>query len=203
MTTTLADRVSGLYRATAGSVRIDGLDLNQLHPADVRRHIGHAGQDSSLFFGSIRDNITLGQPHASDVQIDLAADASGVTEFTRHHPEGLDRQVGEGGRMLSSGQRQTVLLARALLMRPPLLLLDEPGSHMDNRAELRLRRMLKSLPRSQTLLLVTHKSSMLDVVDRVIVMEGGRIVADGPKQQVLSALNEGRVAGRKQEVNRG
>jgi len=200
---TLQRLVSGLYRATAGSVRIDGLDLNQLHPADVRRHIGHAGQDSSLFFGSIRDNITLGQPHASDVQIDLAADASGVTEFTRHHPEGLDRQVGEGGRMLSSGQRQTVLLARALLMRPPLLLLDEPGSHMDNRAELRLRRMLKSLPRSQTLLLVTHKSSMLDVVDRVIVMEGGRIVADGPKQQVLSALNEGRVAGRKQEVNRG
>ncbi|MHC9037994.1 ATP-binding cassette domain-containing protein, partial [Cobetia marina] len=105
--------------------------------------------------------------------------------------------------MLSSGQRQTVLMARALLMRPPLLLLDEPGSHMDNRAELRLRRMLKSLPRTQTMVLVTHKSSMLEVVDRVIVMEGGRIVADGPKDKVLNALNEGRVSGRKQEAQRG
>lgn len=185
--------MSGLYRSTAGSVRIDGLDINQIHPADVRRHIGFAGQDSSLFFGSIRDNIILGQPYASDESVQRAADIAGVGEFTRRDPDGLDRQIGEGGRLLSSGQRQAVLLARAILTNPALLLLDEPGSHMDNRAEAMLRRTLRELPRSQTVVLVTHKSSMLEVVDRIIVLDSGRVIADGPKQTVLKALNEGRV----------
>ncbi|GHB25906.1 type I secretion system permease/ATPase [Salinicola rhizosphaerae] len=186
--------MSGLYRSTEGSVRIDGLDINQIHPADVRRHIGFAGQDSALFFGSIRENIILGQPYASDESVQRAADIAGVSEFTRRDPDGLDRQVGEGGRLLSSGQRQAVLLARAILTNPSLLLLDEPGSHMDNRAEALLRRTLRDLPRSQTLVLVTHKSSMLEVVDRIIVLDSGRVIADGPKQTVLKALNEGRVA---------
>ncbi|OHV07112.1 type I secretion system permease/ATPase [Kushneria phosphatilytica] len=190
---TLQRLMTGLYRATEGSVRLDGVDLNQLHPADVRRHIGHAGQDSALFFGSIRDNIILGHQHASDAAIERAADLAGVAEFTRRDPDGLDRQVGEGGRLLSSGQRQAVILARALLGNAPLLLLDEPGSHMDNRAEYRLRRMLTALPRSQTLVLITHKSSMLEVVERVIVVDAGRVIADGPKQNVLKALNEGRI----------
>ncbi|WP_232823912.1 type I secretion system permease/ATPase [Salinicola sp. CPA57] len=185
--------MSGLYRSTAGSVRIDGLDINQIHPADVRRHIGFAGQDSALFFGSIRDNIILGQPYASDESVQRAADIAGVSEFTRRDPDGLDRQIGEGGRLLSSGQRQTVMLARAILTNPSLLLLDEPGSHMDNRAEAMLRRTLRDLPRSQTLVLVTHKSSMLDVADRIIVLDSGRLIADGPKPTVLKALNEGRV----------
>ncbi|MDH4572262.1 type I secretion system permease/ATPase [Salinicola acroporae] len=185
--------MSGLYRSTAGSVRIDGLDINQIHPADVRRHIGFAGQDSSLFFGSVRDNIILGQPYASDEAVQRAADIAGVGEFTRRDPDGLDRQIGEGGRLLSSGQRQTVLLARAILTNPSLLLLDEPGSHMDNRAEAMLRRTLRDLPRSQTLVLVTHKSSMLEVADRIIVLDSGRVIADGPKATVLKALNEGRV----------
>ena len=185
--------MSGLYRSTAGSVRIDGLDINQIHPADVRRHIGFAGQDSSLFFGSIRDNIILGQPYASDESVQRAADIAGVGEFTRRDPDGLDRQIGEGGRLLSSGQRQAVLLARAILTNPALLLLDEPGSYMDNRAEALLRRTLRDLPRSQTLVLVTHKSSMLEVADRIIVLDSGRVIADGPKAAVLKALNEGRV----------
>ncbi|WP_204352644.1 type I secretion system permease/ATPase [Salinicola halophilus] len=185
--------MSGLYRATEGSIRIDGLDINQIHPADVRRQIGFAGQDSALFFGSIRDNIILGQPYAAEEAIQRAADVSGVSEFTRRDPDGLDRQVGEGGRLLSSGQRQSVLLARAILTHPSLLLLDEPGSHMDNRAEALLRRTLRDMPRSQTLILVTHKSSMLEVADRVIVLDSGRLIADGPKQTVLKALNEGRV----------
>ncbi|WP_223160978.1 type I secretion system permease/ATPase [Salinicola aestuarinus] len=185
--------MSGLYRASDGSVRIDGLDINQIHPADVRRHIGFAGQDSALFFGSIRDNIILGQPYAAEEAIQRAADVSGVSEFTRRDPDGLDRQVGEGGRLLSSGQRQSVLLARAILTHPSLLLLDEPGSHMDNRAEALLRRTLRDMPRSQTMVLVTHKSSMLEVADRVIVLDAGRLIADGPKQTVLKALNEGRV----------
>ncbi|WP_251978913.1 type I secretion system permease/ATPase [Salinicola avicenniae] len=202
--------MSGLYRASDGSVRVDGLDINQIHPADVRRHIGFAGQDSALFFGSIRDNIMLGQPYASDDAVQRAAEIAGVSEFTRRDPDGLDRQVGEGGRLLSSGQRQAVLLARAILPQPALLLLDEPGSHMDNRAEAMLRRTLRDLPRSQTLVLVTHKSSMLEVVDRIIVLDGGRLIADGPKQSVLKALNEGRVqapsettAGSQQEVRHG
>ncbi|MCM2129926.1 type I secretion system permease/ATPase [Larsenimonas rhizosphaerae] len=186
---TLHRLMSGLYQATSGSLRIDGLDINQLHPADVRRHIGHAGQDGSLFFGSIRDNIMLGQRYASDEAVQRAATLSGVVEFTRLDPDGMDRQVGEGGRLLSSGQRQAVLLARALLTQPPLLLLDEPTAHMDNRSEFRLKQMLATLPRSQTLILITHKSAMLDLAERVIVLEGGRIMADGPKDEVLNRLN--------------
>lgn len=190
---TLQRLMTGLYRPTEGSIRIDGLDINQIHPADVRRHIGFAGQDSSLFYGSIRDNIVLGNQNASEEAVIRTVELAGVAEFTRRDPDGLDRQVGEGGRLLSSGQRQAVLLARALLSNAPLLLLDEPGAHMDNRAEYRLRKMLANLPRSQTLVLVTHKSAMLEVAERVIVVDGGRVIADGPKGSVLKALSEGRV----------
>ncbi|MFB9153195.1 type I secretion system permease/ATPase [Vibrio gallaecicus] len=191
--TTLERLIMGLYKPTAGHVRIDDTDIEQLHHVDVRRNIGCVPQDSNLFFGSIRDNITLGRPLVDDRDVMDAANRAGVTVFTQQDPAGLERQVGEGGAQLSGGQRQAVAIARAMLGRPPVLLMDEPTSAMDNRSEMHIKHQLGQMKKSETLILITHKTSMLDIVDRVIVMEKGSIIADGPKQQVLSDLKQGKV----------
>ncbi|WP_428035517.1 type I secretion system permease/ATPase [Amphritea sp.] len=183
--------ILGLYQCTQGDVRVDGVNIAQLHPADLRRNIGCITQDNHLFFGSIRDNIVMGAPFTSDENLLRAAEWGGVTEFTNHDPEGLERQVGEAGRQLSGGQRQAVSAARAIVMDPPILLLDEPTSQLDRKSEVRLMGQLKSLDRSKTVILSTHKSSLLDVVDRIIVLENGRLVADGPKADVVNWLREG------------
>lgn len=191
--TTLERLIMGLYQPTEGHVRIDETDIAQLHHVDVRRNIGCVPQDCALFYGSIRDNITLGRPLVDDRDVMDAANRAGVTVFTQQDPAGLERQVGEGGLLLSGGQRQAVAIARAFLSRPPILIMDEPTSSMDNRSELHIKTQLKQLKESETLLLITHKTSMLDVVDRVIVMEKGTIIADGPKAQVLNDLRHGKV----------
>ncbi len=189
--TSLERLIMGLYQPTEGSVRIDDTDINQLHHIDVRRNIGCVAQDVMLFFGSIRDNITLGRPLATDKDIMSAAERAGVTSFTQQDTAGLEKQVGEGGQFLSGGQRQSVAIARALLSKPPVLLMDEPTSSMDNRSEMYIKHQLGNLADSDTLILITHKTSMLDVVDRIIVMEKGQIIADGPKSKVLSQLRDG------------
>ncbi|MDN3612117.1 type I secretion system permease/ATPase [Vibrio ostreicida] len=191
--TTLERLILGLYQPTEGHVRIDDTDIKQLHHIDIRRNIGCVPQDSQLFYGSIRDNITLGRPLADDRDVMNAANRSGVTVFTQQDPAGLERQVGEGGLLLSGGQRQAVTIARALLGRPPVLLMDEPTSAMDNRSEMHIKQQLAQLKSEETLILITHKTSMLDVVDRVIVMEKGGIIADGPKNEVLNSLKQGKV----------
>ncbi|KXF82363.1 type I secretion system permease/ATPase [Enterovibrio coralii] len=191
--TTMSRLLMGLYRPTAGSVRIDETDISQIHGIDIRRNIGCVPQDPTLFFGSIRDNITLGRPLADDRDILDAANRSGVTTFTQRDPAGLERQVGEGGNQLSGGQRQAIAIARAMLGRPPVLLMDEPTSAMDNRSEQYIKQQLSTLRRDETLIINTHKTGMLDVVDRIIVVEQGSIVADGPKHVVLQALKEGKV----------
>ncbi|AIW16770.1 type I secretion system permease/ATPase [Vibrio tubiashii] len=191
--TTLERLIMGLYKPTEGHVRIDDTDIEQLHHIDIRRNIGCVPQDSQLFYGSIRDNITLGRPLADDRDVLDAANRAGVTVFTQQDPAGLERQVGEGGMLLSGGQRQAVAIARSLLGRPPVLLLDEPTSAMDNRSEMHIKQQLSQLKSSETLILITHKTSMLDVVDRVIVMEKGCVIADGPKSEVLTNLKQGKV----------
>ncbi|MFM2606804.1 type I secretion system permease/ATPase [Vibrio chagasii] len=191
--TTLERLIMGLYKPTEGHVRIDDTDMEQLHHVDVRRNIGCVPQDSNLFYGSVRDNITLGRPLVDDRDVMDAANRAGVTAFTQQDPAGLERQVGEGGGLLSGGQRQSIAIARAFLGRPPVLLMDEPTSAMDNRSEMHIKHQLSQLLPSETLILITHKTSMLDVVDRVIVMEKGSIIADGPKAKVLSDLKQGRV----------
>ncbi|WP_100752715.1 type I secretion system permease/ATPase [Vibrio salilacus] len=191
--TTLERLIMGLYKPTEGHVRIDDTDIDQLHHIDIRRNIGCVPQDSQLFYGTIRDNITLGRPLADDRDVLDAANRAGVTVFTQQDPAGLERQVGEGGLMLSGGQRQAVTIARAILGRPPVLLLDEPTSAMDNRSEMHIKQQLAQLKSTETLILITHKTSMLDVVDRVIVMEKGCIIADGPKSEVLNSLKQGKV----------
>ncbi|GAA5645772.1 MULTISPECIES: type I secretion system permease/ATPase [Vibrio] len=191
--TTLERLIMGLYKPTEGHVRIDDTDIEQLHHIDIRRNIGCVPQDSNLFYGSIRDNITLGRPLADDRDVMDAANRAGVTVFTQQDPAGLERQVGEGGLLLSGGQRQSVAIARALLGRPPVLLMDEPTSAMDNRSEMHIKHQLSQLSSDETLILITHKTSMLDIVDRVIVMEKGFVIADGPKSQVLHDLKQGKV----------
>ncbi|KAB1507408.1 ATP-binding cassette domain-containing protein, partial [Photobacterium damselae] len=139
------------------------------------------------------DNITLGRPLATDKDILIAAERAGVTSFTQHDDAGLEKQVGEGGLALSGGQRQSIAIARALLSKPPVLVMDEPTSSMDNRSEMYIKHQLASLSNEETLILITHKTSMLDIVDRLIVMEQGQIIADGKKDLVLQQLIEGAV----------
>ncbi|ANQ23371.1 ABC transporter [Vibrio natriegens] len=191
--TTLERLIMGLYQPTEGHVRIDDTDIAQLHHVDIRRNIGCVPQDPTLFFGSIRDNITLGRPLTDDRDVMDAANRAGVTAFTQSDPAGLERQVGEAGAMLSGGQRQAVTIARALLGHPPVLLMDEPTSAMDNRSEMHIKHQLAQLKENETLIFITHKTAMLDIVDRVIVLEKGSIIADGPKAQVLSDLKQGKV----------
>ncbi|WP_422467970.1 type I secretion system permease/ATPase [Endozoicomonas sp. ALC013] len=191
--TTIEKLILGLYEPGEGAVRVDGVDLRQINPTDLRSSIGCVSQDITLFYGSIKDNITLGANHVDDSQLLEAAEIAGVTEFANKHPNGLDMIVGERGQNLSGGQRQSIALARALLMNPPILVMDEPSSSMDNTTELRMKEQLKTRCSGKTLILVTHKASMLDLVDRLIVMDSGRIVADGPKDQVHAALRQGKL----------
>ncbi|ADZ90767.1 type I secretion system permease/ATPase [Marinomonas mediterranea] len=190
---TLGKIMTGLYAPSQGAVRVDGVDMRQINPADLRRNIGAVSQDVSLFYGSIRDNIVMGVPYIEDEAILRAADLSGVSEFANRRASGLDSDVGERGMLLSGGQRQSIAIARALLFDPPILILDEPTASMDNTTETRMKRRLMEGLKDKTLVLITHKASMLDMVDRIIVMDNGRMVADGPKAQVHEALRQGKL----------
>ena len=191
--TTIEKLVLGLYEPDQGAVLIDGTDVRQIDPADLRRSIGCVLQDVCLFHGTIRDNIALGAPFADDAAILRAARIAGVEDFIARHPLGFDLNVGERGERLSGGQRQAIAIARALLLDPPLLLFDEPSSAMDNGAEGRLKQRLEEILPGKTLLLVTHRASLLSLVERLIVLDGGRLVADGPRHDVLKALAAGRI----------
>lgn len=191
--TTLERLIMGLYKPTEGYIRIDDTNISQLHHIDIRRNIGCTPQDSLLFFGTIRENITLGRPLVDDRDMLDAANRAGVTMFTQQDSAGMERQVGEGGQLLSGGQKQAVAIARAFLGRPPVLLMDEPTSAMDNRSEMHVKHQLKQLTPNETLILITHKTSMLDIVDRIIVMEKGYVIADGAKEEVLNNLRQGNV----------
>ncbi|WP_432451811.1 MULTISPECIES: type I secretion system permease/ATPase [unclassified Agarivorans] len=191
--TSIEKLLLGFYTQQQGAIRLDGVDLKQISPADIRQKLGCLPQDINLFYGSIRENITLGVPHIEDELIFRAAELAGVNEFTDIDPEGLDRQVGERGQYLSGGQRQAVALARALLFNPPVLVLDEPTSSMDAHSENLVKAQLKQVVADKTFILITHKMSMLDLVDRIIVLERGRVVADGSKAKVLELLRTGQV----------
>jgi ATP-binding cassette subfamily C protein LapB len=185
--------VLGLYDAAEGSVRIDGLDIKQIDPIDLRRNVGYMPQDIMLFAGSVRDNIVIGSPQTGDEKLVKVAEMSGVSNMVNRHPHGFDMPVGERGASLSGGQRQSVALARTIVHDPNLLVLDEPTASMDNASEEQIKVMLKAYTKDKTMLIVTHKMSLLTLVDRIIVMDAGRIVADGPKESVLDALKQGRL----------
>ncbi len=190
---TLARLLMAFYSADEGQILLDNIDLRQLDVADLRHQIGYVAHDLPLLAGSLRDNLTLGARYVSDARMLEVAEMTGVVDLARQHPQGFDRPVGERGQLLSSGQRQAVLLARSLLLDPPILVLDEPTSSMDNTSEDILRTRLQACAQGKTLLLITHRASMLSLVERLIVLENGHIVADGPKEAVIEALRKGRV----------
>jgi ATP-binding cassette subfamily C protein LapB len=191
---TIQRLIMGLYQPTDGAVLLDGIDLRQLDPADVRRNCGHVSQDVTLFYGSLRENIAFGLPYAHDSAIVAAAEMAGMTELVNRHPRGFDMPVGERGESLSGGQRQSVGLARAVLHNAPMLLLDEPTSAMDFSTEAQVTTRIGAFAQDKTVVLVTHRTSMLALVSRVIVIDGGKIVADGPRERIMEALQSGRVA---------
>jgi ATP-binding cassette subfamily C protein LapB len=191
--TTLQKLLLGLYQPTAGAVLVDGVDLRQLDPADLRRNIGYVAQDVTLFYGTLRENIAIGAPYADDATIVAAAEAAGLADFVNRHPDGFDMMIGERGDSVSGGQRQSIAIARALLLDPPILLLDEPTSAMDFSSEQQFKQRLKQLADHKTVVIVTHRNSLLDLATRVIVVDDGRVVADGPRDQVIQALQSGRI----------
>ncbi|MCW7553102.1 type I secretion system permease/ATPase [Endozoicomonas gorgoniicola] len=181
------------FTPTGGHIRVDGIDLQQLSPHELRDRIAYVSQDTQLYFGTVRDNITLGTGYVDDEAVLEVAGLCGVTEFTNLHPLGLQMPVAERGSNLSGGQRQSVALARALLSNPSVLLFDEPCSAMDSLAEYQFRERLRELAEDKTLIITTYKSSMLDLVDRIIVFDRGNLIADGPKEKVIEALEQGKV----------
>ena len=190
---TLLKLILGLLQPLEGHVLIDKTDIRQISPADIRRNIGSILQEGYLFSGTLKENLILGLFHASDEKIQQAAQLAGILEFSNKHPDGLEMQVGERGSFLSSGQRQAIALARVFIKEPNVLLLDEPCDVMDGFTEVMVRRNLAHYASNKTLVMITHKPTMLDIVDRIIVMDEGRIVADGPKQKIIAAMQAGKL----------
>jgi ATP-binding cassette subfamily C protein LapB len=191
---TLQKLMLGLYAPTEGAVLLDGVDLRQLDPADVRRNMGYVAQDSMLFFGTLRENIGIRAPYADDRALLAAAELAGLSEFVDRHPEGFDMVVAERGESVSGGQRQAIAIARAVLLDPAVLLFDEPTSAMDFSSENALKERLRKFSEQKTMIIVTHRTSLMDLADRIIVMDDGVVVADGPKDRVIAALQSGQVA---------
>jgi ATP-binding cassette subfamily C protein LapB len=180
----------GLYQPDSGAVLLDGVDVNQLDPADLRRHISYVPQDVRLFYGTVRENIIMGNRHAGDEAILRAARIAGVDKIVSRHPAGFDLPVGEQGRGLSGGQRQAVAIARALLSNANFVVMDEPTSAMDFATEQTFVNALLAAFAGKTLILITHKPTLLALVERIVVLDVGRVVADGPKEKVLQMLSQ-------------
>lgn len=182
---TLLQLLSGMQMVQQGQVLLDNININQLDPADIRRDMGLLNQNARLFFGSIRENITMGKPQASDEDIERALILSGAMDFVQQQKNGLNYMVMEGGNGLSGGQRQSLLLARNLILLPNILLLDEPTAWLDEMSEHQLIEHLHHWLGNRTLVVATHRLALLKIVDRIIVLDNGRIVLDGPKATIM------------------
>lgn len=191
---TLLRIIARLYTPTGGQLFADGLDVTQIDPADWRQHVGFVGQDSRLFYGSLRENIMIGNPAATVKELLRVLTLTGLDQVAAKHPLGINLPIGEMGDGLSGGQRQLVSLARSLIARPTMLLLDEPTSSMDMQTENKFISHLKDATDGQTMIVVTHRPSLLSLVDRIIVVDEGKIVADGPKERVMASLSGARPA---------
>ena len=182
---TLLQLLSGMQEPVQGKINLDGVDLGLIDPTDVRRDMGLLNQNAHLFFGSLRENLTLGSPLATDQELLNVLKLTGALNFVLDKKEGLDHQILEGGVGFSGGQRQALLLSRLLLRQPNILLLDEPTAAIDDVSEKQLIENLKGWLGQKTLVIATHRRAVLELVDRIIVIHDGKIVMHGPKEQVL------------------
>ncbi|MCI0152113.1 type I secretion system permease/ATPase [Paraburkholderia sediminicola] len=186
---TLLRVMARLYAPVEGQMFTSGLDVEQIDLADWRKTVSYVGQDARLFHGSLRENVMIGRPEASADEFLRVMRLTGLDHVASRHPKGIDLPIGEGGQGVSGGQRQLVSLARSLLARPQLLLLDEPTSAMDSQTETVFLEHLARATEGQAIVVVTHRPSLLALVDRIVVVEEGKVVADGPKEQILAALS--------------
>lgn len=190
---TLLRLILGFYEPSSGMILVNGTDIRQLDPAELRRRLGYIAQENGLFFGSLKENILMGAPWADEEELLKAAKLSGVERYASRHPRGYDLPIGERGERLSGGQRQAINIARALIAKPAVLVMDEPTSAMDANAEREFIANIEAYgtEAGRTLVLSTHKPSMLKLADRIIVMDQGRIAANGPKAEVMRQLSGG------------
>ena len=186
---TILRLMAGLYQPTEGMVDVDGLDLRQIDPADYRMRVGFVSQEPRLFNGTLRENVMMGRANLDAARLQEVARVTGLDRVVASHPQGWELSVGEMGGLLSGGQRQLVALARCLITKPQILLMDEPTSSMDAQSEVMFLRQLKEAAGMRTLIMVTHRPAVLELVDRVMVVDGGKVVMDGPKAAVLAALS--------------
>ena len=177
-----------MFPPTSGEILWDNKNIADLSLKGHREKVALVPQEVILFGGSIKDNITIGEQYATDEQILKAAQIAGVHDFLGKHEKGYDLIVGERGEGLSGGERQAVTLARAILSNPNILVFDEPTNMMDELSENLFKKKVQSIIKDKTVIIITHKPSLLSIVDRLIVVEDGKIVADGPKEKIIAAF---------------
>lgn len=188
---TLLKVLAGLYAPTKGRVLLDGLDIHQISRETLSECLGYLQQDHRLFQGTLRENLLIGMAAPNDDVLQDALNKTGLINLVASHSSGLDLPISEGGKGLSGGQKQLVAFTRLLLTKPDVFLLDEPTASMDNRQEQRCLQVLQhELTKGQTFVVSTHKTALLDLVDRLIIMDNHRIIIDGPKQAVLDDLRK-------------
>jgi ATP-binding cassette subfamily C protein LapB len=189
---TLLRLLSGLYHVQQGRILIDGLDITHVSREVLSRQVGYLQQDHRLFQGTLRENLLIGMPDPGDDALQQVMERTGMSRLVASHPKGLERPIMEGGKGLSGGQRQLVAFTRLALASPGVLLLDEPTASMDNEQEARCLAVLSEEAKAgKTLVVVTHKPSLLPLVNRLIVVVGSRILLDGPRDAVLEKLGAG------------
>jgi ATP-binding cassette subfamily C protein LapB len=191
--TTLAKLLIALYQPQTGSILVDGTDIRSIDPTDLRSAVGYLPQNLVLFSGSVRDNLQIGTRGVDDAALLRAAGMAGLLDIVSRHPKGFDMPVGERGESLSGGPRQKVGFARALVADPPLLIIDEPTQALDHSAEERLKARIAEDMKDKTIIIITHRDSLLSVVNTLVVVDGGKVVAAGPREAVIKALSEGKV----------
>ena len=200
---TLLKLLSGLYATTEGRVLLDGLDINQISRESLSEQVGYLQQDHRLFQGTLRENLLIGMPTPSDDVLQQALNTTGLIRLVASHSKGIDLPISEGGKGLSGGQKQLVAFTRLVLTNPSIWLLDEPTASMDNAQEQQCIQVIAQALQQggKTLILSTHKTSLLNLVDRIIIMANNQIVMDGPKQAILAQLQKNEEMVRQQAQN--
>ena len=190
---TIAKLALGLFEATDGEIRVDGVDIRQLDPREYRGAVGYIPQDVTLFTGSLRDNIALARPAITDAQLIKAVERAGIADWVNRHPLGFDMPISERGDSVSGGQRKCIAVARALVTEPSILIMDEPTGGTDQSTERAIIENLKTYIEGRTLIVITHRNSLLALADRILVVDSGKVVADGKRDAVIAALREGKI----------